>query len=255
MKEVKGLAGIYFKSSDPERLKDWYKTNLGITGIFKWRSVDGNVDSFTLWNVLPESAAVFNGTKKDYVISYWVADLGSFLEEIKDEGIQAGRIESDEIGKFSSISDPEGNKVILRESNISETKVGTSPLNKVTGLGGVFFKSADPKKLNPWYGKHLGLDVTEWGCNLLWHDPNNANEKSPAMTVWNPFAADTTYFNPSKSDFMFNYRVLNLVELLKKLEASGVPLAGDMQEFSYGKFGWIVDPDGNKIELWESIDD
>jgi predicted enzyme related to lactoylglutathione lyase len=128
-------------------------------------------------------------------------------------------------------------------------------MKRVTGLGGVFFKTADPKKTKEWYGKHLGLPVDDYGASFRWIDPNNKEAKEPALTAWSPFAADTKYFQPSEKPFMFNYRVENLVELLKVLKDEGVQIVGEMEEHSYGKFGWIMDPDGNKIELWEPKDE
>jgi len=123
---------------------------------------------------------------------------------------------------------------------------------RVTGLGGVFFKTTDPKKMIAWYGKHLGLPVDDYGASFksIDHDTN-----VPATTVWSPFKEDTTYFNPSEKPFMFNYRVENLVELLKLLKEEGVQIVGEIQEYPYGKFGWIMDPEGNKIELWEPKDE
>ena len=93
--------------------------------------------------------------------------------------------------------------------------------------------------------------MDEYGASFKWIDPNNKDAKEPAVTVWSPFAADTKYFQPSEKQFMFNYRVENLVELLKVLKDEGVEIVGEIQDYPYGKFGWIMDPDGNKIELWE----
>jgi predicted enzyme related to lactoylglutathione lyase len=123
-------------------------------------------------------------------------------------------------------------------------------MKRVTGLGGVFFKSEDPKQLNSWYQKHLGVEGL-----FKWNDLEKPEAKVPAQTIWSPFKKDTTYFSPSEKPFMFNYRVENLVELLKVLKEEGVQVVGEIQEFPYGKFGWIMDPEGNKIELWEPIDD
>lgn len=128
-------------------------------------------------------------------------------------------------------------------------------IKRVTGLGGVFFKAENPKGLKEWYGKHLGLPVNEYGCSFEWIDVNNRDAKVPAQTAWSPFAKDTKYFQPSDKQFMFNYRVENLVELLKLLKEEGVQIVGEIQEYPYGKFGHILDPEGNKIELWEPIDD
>ena len=121
---------------------------------------------------------------------------------------------------------------------------------RVTGLGGFFFKSKDPKKIREWYGKHLGLPVDNYGCSFWWKD----KEGNDAMTQWSPFNDNTDYFKPSEKQFMMNFRVENLAELLKALKEEGVTIVGEMQEYDYGKFGWIIDPEGNKIELWEPID-
>lgn len=121
---------------------------------------------------------------------------------------------------------------------------------RVTGIGGLFFKTDDPKATKNWYQKHLGFNTDDWGCTFWWKDKDGKD----ASTQWSPFKKDTNYFEPSTKDFMFNYRVENLVELLKELEKEGVKIVGEMQEFEYGKFAWILDNENNKIELWEPID-
>ena len=126
---------------------------------------------------------------------------------------------------------------------------------RVTGIGGIFFKSKDPKKIKEWYGKHLGFEISDYGSTFRWNDLNDPDAKSPARTEWSPFDEATTYFGPSEKPFMINYRVENLTELLDELKREGVTVVGEMQEYPYGKFGWIMDPDGNKIELWEPKDD
>ncbi|MGQ1909935.1 VOC family protein [Marinifilum sp. RC60d5] len=125
---------------------------------------------------------------------------------------------------------------------------------RVTGIGGIFFKSKDPKASREWYHKHLGIQCPdEYGGMFEWRKTSNPEETG--FTVWSPFEEKTEYFQPSKKDFMFNYRVENLEELLKVLKEEGVEIVGEMQEFEYGKFGWILDPEGNKVELWEPIED
>ena len=128
-------------------------------------------------------------------------------------------------------------------------------MKRVTGLGGVFFKTNDPKKIKEWYEKHLGMNMDAYGHSFRWKDLNNSDAKAPALTAWSPFKDDTKYFSPSEKEFMFNYRVENLVELIKVLNEEGVTVIGEIEEYPYGKFGWIMDPDGNKIELWEPIDE
>ena len=127
-------------------------------------------------------------------------------------------------------------------------------MKRVTGIGGIFFKTEDPKKIKEWYRTHLGFDTTDWGCSFLWKDMSKPDDAPPARTEWSPFKSDTDYFQPSEKPFMFNYRVENLVELLILLREEGVTVVGELQEFSYGKFAHIMDPEGNKIELWEPID-
>lgn len=124
-------------------------------------------------------------------------------------------------------------------------------MKRVTGLGGVFFKTPDPKKIKEWYAKHLGLPVDDYGASFKWIEIDKPDAKEPALTAWSPFDEKSKYFEPSQKPFMFNYRVENLTELLKVLKAEGVEIVGEVQEYPYGKFGWIMDPDGNKIELWE----
>lgn len=122
--------------------------------------------------------------------------------------------------------------------------------NRVTGIGGVFFKTKDPKAVKDWYNKHLGLNTDQWGCTFWWKDKDG----NDCSTQWSPFKEDTTYFEPSKKDFMMNYRVENLEELLETLKAEGVTVMEEIQKVEEGKFGWIMDLEGNKIELWEPND-
>ena len=122
--------------------------------------------------------------------------------------------------------------------------------NRVTGIGSIFFKSNNPDKAKEWYKNHLGLNTDNYGCTFWWKDENG----NKCSTQWSPFNADTKYFLPSEKDYMFNYRVENLEELLKILKEEGVTIVGEMETYDYGKFGWILDPEGNKIELWEPVD-
>ena len=123
-------------------------------------------------------------------------------------------------------------------------------MKRVTGIGGVFFKAKDPKALGAWYKAHLGIDVQAWGGAAFdWNGPGNPEGKG--TTAWNLFAADTNYFAPSQAPFMINYRVDDLHALLAALRAEGVQVEDKVEESEYGKFGWAVDPEGNKFELWQ----
>lgn len=121
---------------------------------------------------------------------------------------------------------------------------------RVTGIGGLFFKTKDPKASKAWYKKHLGFNTDDYGCTFWWKDKDGKD----CSTQWSPFKEDTNYFNPSKKDFMFNYRVDDLEALLKVLKQEGVTIVGDMETYDYGKFAWVLDNENNKIELWEPID-
>ena len=121
---------------------------------------------------------------------------------------------------------------------------------QVTGLGGVFFKSDDPEKLYQWYEQHLGMkrEPHGQGGTFRWRD----EEGKEAVTAWAIFPRDTKYFNPSPAPFMLNYRVDDLDGLLEALGKAGVKIDPKREDYEYGRFAWIIDPDGNRIELWES---
>jgi len=123
-------------------------------------------------------------------------------------------------------------------------------MKRVTGIGGIFIKSADPARLREWYQKHLGIPVEAWGGTAFqWAGPDNPD--GHGTTVWNVFEATSNYFNPSAAPFMVNYRVADLRALIAALRAEGCQVDDKVDESEYGKFGWVIDPDGNKIELWE----
>lgn len=121
-------------------------------------------------------------------------------------------------------------------------------MKRVTGLGGIFFKAKDNKKMYEWYKKHLGIDSNQWGGHFKWKDTST---DKISHTAWSIFKEDTAYLDPSKKDHMVNYRVENLEKLLDVLKDEGVMIVGEPEVSEYGKFGWIMDPEGNKIELWE----
>lgn len=123
---------------------------------------------------------------------------------------------------------------------------------RVTGIGGVFFKSrGDGAALAAWYQKHLGLPLESWGGAVLkWPDDAAADG---GLTVWHVAASDSTWFSPSDAAFMINYRVDDLDALIAQLRADGVTIVGGPESHENGKFAWILDPEGNKLELWEPM--
>jgi len=123
-------------------------------------------------------------------------------------------------------------------------------MKRVTGIGGIFFKAKDPVALRAWYQKHLGIDVQEWGgAAFRWTDADG--NPTPGTTIWTVAEASGDYFAPSASTFMVNYRVADLHALMQALRTEGCNVIEKTEESEYGKFGWVIDPEGNKVELWE----
>lgn len=123
---------------------------------------------------------------------------------------------------------------------------------KVTGVGGIFFKCEDPEKMRNWYGANLGLVTNEYGSLFEFRLSDEPDRK--AYLQWSPFDKNTTYFEPSQKDFMINYRVENIESLVEELKKNGVTVLDTIETYEYGKFVHILDPENNKIELWEPVD-
>jgi predicted enzyme related to lactoylglutathione lyase len=113
-------------------------------------------------------------------------------------------------------------------------------MEKVAGIGGVFFRSKDPAALRQWYADNLGIPDSEWGTMF----------EPTGQTVWSPFAADTEYFKTPQT-FMINYRVTDFDAMVAQLRANGIKVEENTEDLSYGKFGWATDPEGNRFELWQ----
>ena len=123
-------------------------------------------------------------------------------------------------------------------------------MKRVTGIGGIFFKANDPDKLRSWYRVHLGIESEkEGGAIFKWRKTDDPT--SERCTVWSPFLADTDYFAPSTKPFMINLQVENLDEVLAQLKREGVDVNPGVETCDCGKFSWIMDPEGNRVELWE----
>ena len=135
---------------------------------------------------------------------------------------------------------------VLAVANSNEA-TADEPVGRVVGVGGVFFKAKDPKMLAAWYHEVLGMPVEAWGGAALRYDTPN----HPPVLTWSAFSASTTYFAPSTSAFMINYAVDNMDALLARLHAKNVAILQQDDKDPNGRFAWILDPEGNKIELWE----
>jgi catechol 2,3-dioxygenase-like lactoylglutathione lyase family enzyme len=123
-------------------------------------------------------------------------------------------------------------------------------MQRVTGIGGIFFKSDDPEKLYAWYEKHLGIKRNPGGP-VVFHWREGQDGDRPGTTVWSLFPRNTSYFDPSRANFMLNYRVSDLDALLDVLRAEDVEIDPKREDSEFGRFAWIMDPEGNRIELWE----
>ena len=136
--------------------------------------------------------------------------------------------------------------IITKQSN------NQTEMKKATGIGGIFFKCKDPKKIREWYQKHLGLNTNQYGAVFEWRQGADTTKKG--FTQWSPFGEKTKYFDPSTKDFMINYRVENLEVLVEQLKKDSVIIADKIETVEYGKFVHIIDVEGNKVELWEPND-
>ncbi|PYX57613.1 MAG: glyoxalase [Acidobacteria bacterium] len=124
-------------------------------------------------------------------------------------------------------------------------------MKRVTGIGGIFFKADNAEKLYNWYEKYLGIKRAPDGSGAMfeWREADDSQRKG--MTIWAVFRRDTKYFDPSRSGFMINYRVDDLDALLETLKKEGVEIDPHRENYDYGRFAWIMDPEGNRVELWE----
>jgi len=138
------------------------------------------------------------------------------------------------------------------KSLITKTSDEQATLRKATGVGGIFFKCKDPKKVREWYAAHLGLNTNQYGAVFEWRQGVDTTKKG--FTQWSPFSEKTKYFEPSTKDFMINYRVENLEGLVEQLRKDSVTVVDKIETVEYGKFVHIMDIEGNKIELWEPND-
>lgn len=138
------------------------------------------------------------------------------------------------------------------ENITSNQEIMNDTTPKVTGIGGIFFKSENPEESKKWYGENLGLAIDPWGSAFEFRNANNPDEIN--YLRWSPFNKETDYFDPSQKEFMINYRVQNIEGLVKKLRENGVTIVDEIVEYEYGKFVHIMDNEGNKIELWEPVD-
>ena len=259
MKRVTGLGGVFLKAKDPKFLARWYEDNLGIpfgTNVYaslKWRDSD-NTDEIctTAFSMFSLQTEYFAPSTKDLMLNFRVSNLFELLPALKSEGVDVMQsTEEHEYGKFGWVMDPEGNKIELWEPNESGfgEPAQTIPLEgEVNGFGGIFIKSKNPEAQGKWYSDHFGLTFQYGMHTFKWRQLNDASIQ--AKTSFTFFKEDTKYFQPSIKNQMLNFRVNNLRPLLETLKSAHVEVDPKIEDSEYGTFGWIMDPEGNRIELW-----
>jgi predicted enzyme related to lactoylglutathione lyase len=270
MKRVTGIGGIFFKAKEPEALAKWYEDHLGI-GFgnnlyfsFNWRENDSMFSAArTDLGIFSDKTDYFDPSGKQLMLNLRVDNLEELLKTLKKEGVQVqDKIDRYAYGNFGWIADPEANKIELWEPIESgfgeDEKIAFERMNslhRVSGIGGIFFKSKNNKQLTEWYNKHLGITFTDAAHVFSWREFNDKTKKG--NSVFSIFTDTTKYFAPSQKEFMINFRVKNLESVLNDLKKEEVLIAAEFQKYdpdiSGGNFGWIMDPEGNKVELWEPV--
>ncbi len=145
----------------------------------------------------------------------------------------------------------EATGLIAREpESLNKDGVADMTKERVTGIGGIFIKAQDPTALRDWYKRHLGMDIQDWG-GVAFEWQGAGQPEQGGVTIWSVFPADSAYFAPSQAPFMVNYRVRDLHALLALLKAEGCNVDEKTETSEFGKFGWVMDPEGNRLELWE----
>lgn len=268
MQRVTGIGGIFFKANDAKALAKWYEDHLGI-GFgknlyfsFSWR-VNNNTLSpaSTSLGIFSDKSDYFDPSTKQLMLNLRVENLEELLKVLKQEGVNVqDKMDKYAYGNFGWIVDPEGNKIELWEpieSGFGEDEKDDAEkmktLTRVTGIGGIFFKSKNQPQLLEWYDKHLGITFTESYHTFKWIDFND--KKKTGSSAFSIFKDTTKYLEPSQKEFMINFRVKNLEALVNDLKNEGVQSVGAFEKYEYGNFAWIMDPEGNKIELWEPVDE
>jgi predicted enzyme related to lactoylglutathione lyase len=260
---VTGIGGVFIKAKDPAFLARWYEDYLGIGFgkspyfTFKWRSFSGPEDvCVTDLSFFKQDTDYFEPGKNELMLNLRVDNLDDIRIRLKQEGVTViDRVESFEYGRFGWILDAERNKIELWEPNDEAFGNLEEPmqLNKVSGLGGGFIKCHQVESMLAWYSSKLGIFFKDTTHVFRWKDLRD--RKHTGHTVFSFFPESSTYFAPSAKPYMLNLRVNDLDAILKDLREMEVELPGKKEEYAYGKFAWLIDPEGNKVELWEPVDE
>jgi predicted enzyme related to lactoylglutathione lyase len=250
----KGLRTCIYHVEDLKKAVEWYSLALKKPPYFDEDFYVGfNVGGYEL-GLLPNEKSTSPGKN---LVAYWgVEDIEATYKHLLSVGATEEEKPNDVGGgiKVAHVLDPWENILgIIYNPHFMTTPPVSLEEARVTALGGIFFKSPDPEKLKSWYEKHLGIPSEKYGTTFEWR--SSAQPEKKGFTAWSIMPDTTSYFEPGKQQAMINYRVNNLEALLEKLKQQEVEIVGEPEAYDYGKFGWIMDPDGNKIELWEPVDE
>ena len=254
---VAGIAGLFIGSPDPARTRDWYCRHLGIRfaenegARFVWREADTGTRAETRFDFVdeiprPQASAVLSA-----LVRYRVRGLDALVEALREGGDEATVLDE----RRGRVIDPDGRTVELLEAGTSPGRPADpehpADDGRVRGIGGVFLRSPDPAALKAWYAR-LGIRPGPDGYVTF---PATSLAGEETVTVWEVFPSNTTYFDSggeaSPHGFMLNLRVQDLDGLVESLRADGVWVDPKTETYEYGKFAWIVDPRGARVELWE----
>ena len=258
---VTGIGGVFQKASDPRLLAGWYEENLGI-GFggstyfsFKWRSFEKPDEiCHTVFSFFPDDTDYFYPGDNDMMINLRVDDLDDLRIRLRQSGSEViDKIETYAYGRFGWVVDPAGNKVELWDANDQGFENINKPmgLTHVTGISGIYQKTPDPKRMVRWYSNYFGLFSSQELHTFRSRDYENP--ESAAHTVLAYYPDDSAYFTPSQKNSMISFRVHGLDVLLRKLRSKGIEVLEESERYNHGKFAWLLDPEGNKIELWEPV--
>lgn len=256
MKRVSEIGGFFFKAADRERLKAWYAQMLGLSGeygvVFQWHDPqDSKRFGHTVLGFFKNDSTYFAPSEKPFMVNYRVSNLVHLQTELAAEGLHpVGTNEVYEFGKFGWMLDPEFNKLEFWQPKDDLYQQFFKPLPFIDGIGGVFFEANDADKLQEWYARYLHLDSDEYGIKFEWLRPENDR---PVWLEWAvyPHLEARKIFKPSEKPYMINFVVKDLDRLLHHLKQQGVATLSPIEEYTYGRFTWLLDPEGNKIELWQ----
>ncbi|MFZ7124118.1 MAG: VOC family protein [Candidatus Pollutiaquabacter aromativorans] len=254
------IGGFFFKSRDPKSLARWMEDRLGVPfgtqlyASFLWKtSPDDSMTGRTELGLFQQDTDYFSPSTADFMLNIRVTGLFQLLDQLQSKGATVlDQTQSFEYGHFGWVIDPDGNKIELWEPN--EAGFGDLPAQTVSsrmtceGIGGVFLKSRQPDQLSNWFREMFQLPM-QGTMALFKNYPVHGIVQQ--VQVFSIMKEDSSYFAPSAQQFMLNFRVPDLDVVIRELNDHGETLVGEPESHPQGKFAWVLDPDGRKIELWQ----